>query len=249
MIPTVIVANDLGELWFESIRACFNSIQAKTYKIDKGSFEGHTRYQLFSFTGIIEYPNTRPLAPILPEGQTGVTDDDYICKYFAEYIMNPDKAPNEEYSYGEFIYPHLDNIVDMLKRTPQTNHAVINIGEPFYYELGYAEIEHHYGDEWVNTKSAELWNYPKYYENPPCLRCITWQVNNDDTVTIAVFFRSWDIYAGMPTNLGGMQLLNEYICNEIGRETGPMIVYSSGAHVYDTAIPMVEARLGKSLSV
>jgi len=233
MIPTVIVATDLGELWFESMKACFNSIQAKTYEITRGSFEGHTRYQLHSFTGVVEYPETRPLAPILPEGQTGVTDDDYICKYFGEYIMNPYKAPNEEYSYGEFIYPHLENIVKMLKKTPQTNHAVINIGDSLVYERG-PKMEY---------------PHAKHYENPPCLRCITWQVNNDDTVTIAVFFRSWDIYAGMPTNLGGMQLLNEYICGEIGRETGPMIVYSSGAHVYDTAIPMVEARLGKSLSV
>lgn len=237
MLPTVISASDLGEAWFESLRACFSQVHAKKYVIEKGSFEGHTRYQLMSLTLQISFPETRPLSPIVPIGVEPPSTDDYIEQYFGEYIMNPDKAPNEEYSYGEFIYPHLDNIVELLQHNPHTNQAVINIGEAFDYSLGcsYDLVF----PEWdcIDKKS-------KVYENPPCLRCITWQYDNGK-LDMHTFWRSWDLFSGLPTNLGGMMLLSEYVADACGYETGKMFAYSSGAHCYDFHKPIVEQRLGK----
>lgn len=230
MLPTVIPASDLGEAWFESLRACFSQVHAKKYKIDKGSFEGHTRYQLASLTLQISFPETRPLSPIVPVGIEPPSTDAYIEQYFGEYIMNPEKAPNEEYAYGEFIYPHLDNIIEMLTKTPYTNQAVINIGEAL-------ETRVHYLD-------YKQWFVPKVYENPPCLRCITWQYD-DGKLDIHTFWRSWDLFSGLPTNLGGMQLLNEYIADSCGYETGRMYAYSSGAHCYEYCKEPVEIRFGK----
>lgn len=235
MKPTVILAKDLNDLWFESIKACFNPLQAKKYKIDEGSFVGQNRYQLYSYFGIVEYPETRPLSPIMPEGVTATTTDDYIEQYFSEYIMSPEKAINEEYSYGEFIFTHVNGIIRMLRETPNTNQAVINIGESIIRN----------GKELKNNKWMDT-VVPKIYENPPCLRTITWQ-HHKGKLSISVFFRSWDVFAGLPTNLGGMQLLNEYIAMECGYETGQMYVYSSGAHCYETAKQLVEQRLGKKI--
>lgn len=248
MLPRVIVEPTLDAAWYQAIKTPFildtnqfsttfnTPLYCKKYLVDKGSFEGgQVRYQVRSLTVIVTNPETRPLAPIVPEGQTPPTTDDYIEQYFAEYIMNPEKAPNEEYSYGEFIYPHLESIIKMLTDTPATNQAVINIGGAFEYWIASP-------DTWPTIEK-----YPQYYINPPCLRCITWQYE-DGKLHISTFWRSWDLFAGMPTNLGGLQLLNEYVASECGYETGTLTAYSSGAHIYDNCKELAEARFGKKLS-
>jgi thymidylate synthase len=226
---TGVLANDLDGAWYEVIKNCFDPNHAKKYVIDKGSFEGHTRYQLHSLILQVNFPETRPLSPIMPVGVESPSTDEYIEQYFGEYIMNPNKATNEEYAYGQFIYPHLDNIIEMLTKTPNTNQAVINIGEAL-------------------TTDGDLYEIvPKVYENPPCLRCITWQYENGK-LSLHTFWRSWDVFSGLPTNLGGMQLLNEYIADSCGYETGKMYAYSSGAHVYEYAKPVVETRFGRGFN-
>ncbi len=45
--------------------------------------------------------------------------------------MNPVPAPNEDYNYAQFIVPHLPRVVELISETPYTNHAVINVGQPF----------------------------------------------------------------------------------------------------------------------
>ena len=41
------------------------------------------------------------------------------------------------------------------------------------------------------------------------------------------------MWGGFPANLGGIQLLKEYIKDEIGIEDGEMIATSKGLHIYD----------------
>lgn len=232
---TNIIANDLGEAWFEVLKACFSQELSKKYIIDKGSFEGHTRYQLHSLALEVNFPGARPLSPIVPTGIEPPSTDAYIEQYFGEYIMNPDKAPNEEYAYGEFIYPHLDSVVELLQQNPGTNQAVINIGEAFEY--------------WIDSPSTwpKMEKHPQYYVNPPCLRCITWQYEGGK-LDIHTFWRSWDLFSGFPTNLGGMQLLNEYVADSCGYEPGKMYAYSSGAHCYEYCKEFVEIRFGRKFS-
>ncbi|HVP23322.1 MAG TPA: thymidylate synthase, partial [Conexivisphaerales archaeon] len=55
-------------------------------------------------------------------------------------------------------------------------------------------------------------------------------------------FRSWDAWNGYPANLGGMQLLKEYMAAEIGVEDGEMIVASKGLHIYDYAFDLARLR-------
>jgi len=225
MRPTLIEAKDLDEAWFRVIQATLDDGQAYWYEIQRGSFEGGgARRQLASLTLCVEYPETRPLAPVVPEGMNPPTTNENIEKYFAEQLMNPVPAPNEDYNYAQFIVPHLPRVVELLTETPYTNHAVINVGQPF--------IE---GDPADGT--------PKVYEFPPCLRCLHW-VFREDRLHLYTYWRSWDVFAGLPENLGGMQLLNEFIALETGYETGTLNAFSSGAHIYAYQLELVEQRLG-----
>jgi hypothetical protein len=63
--------------------------------------------------------------------------------------------------------------------------------------------------------------------DPPCLRSIDTRIQND-TLHFCVYFRSWDLWGGLPANLAGIQNLKEYMATEIGVKDGEMIVESKG---------------------
>lgn len=216
---TLIESFTLGDLWFDVMSRICDKDNTKVYLTEKGSFENEMERRQFNGLALcVINPETRPLAPFVEGlGIEPPTTNEYIEQYFAELIMNENRAKNEEYTYGEFIYPNLGFIIDLLKKTPNTNHAVINIGESIRYGT-------------ITMDDCSL-PAPRTYENPPCLRCLTWQYS-DGKLDIGSFWRSWDLFAGMPTNLGGLQLLNEYVALECGYESGKMYAYSTGAHVY-----------------
>jgi hypothetical protein len=53
--------------------------------------------------------------------------------------------------------------------------------------------------------------------DPPCLRLIDTRVRYGK-LHFVVYFRSWDLWAGFPANLAGIQLLKEYMAQQIGVE-------------------------------
>jgi hypothetical protein len=219
MLPTIISATTLDDAWFQCIASCFDKTRANKYLIQKGSFEKEqSRYQLHSLTLTIDEPSVRPLTPILPEGISPLTSDENIEKYFAEYIFGGVPCSNNEvYKYSDFITPNLDFIIYTLRETPMTNQLCFNIGE-------------------ANT----------VYKEPPCMRTLQFLVE-DYKLNLVCYFRSHDLFAAAATNWGGLVLLLEYICGETNYEVGKLIEFSPGAHIYSTAVPVVEARLGKKL--
>jgi len=48
-----------------------------------------------------------------------------------------------------------------------------------------------------------------------------------------VYFRSRDAYGGFPANVTGLQLLKEYMANEVGVEPGKTIVFAKDIHLYE----------------
>ncbi|MQY73647.1 MAG: thymidylate synthase, partial [Dehalococcoidia bacterium] len=52
-------------------------------------------------------------------------------------------------------------------------------------------------------------------------------------LNFVVYFRSWDLWAGFPSNLAAIQLLKEYMASEIGVEDGEIIAMSKGLHLYE----------------
>ena len=84
-----------------------------------------------------------------------------------------------------------------------------------------------------------------YLSDPPCLRAIDTRIR-DDKLSFMVYFRSWDLWAGFPSNLAAIQLLKEYMADEIGVGDGELIASSKGLHLYDYAweLARVAARMG-----
>jgi thymidylate synthase len=70
--------------------------------------------------------------------------------------------------------------------------------------------------------------------DPPCLRGIDTRIR-DDRLHFIIYFRSWDLWAGFPSNLAAIQLLKEYMASEIEVDDGELIATSKGLHLYEYA--------------
>lgn len=209
-----ITATDLNDAWFQALMACI--LYGKNYVIDRGSFEHCTRRQLEFFSMEILYPGHRPIIPLMPEG-CGLptpTDMDYVNKYLS-YLMEDNLQDNEQYTYGSSIKNQIQPVINMLKNTPKTNQACITVGSPNSIFLS----------------------------DPECLRLISLKLL-DSKLNMTVFFRSWDLMCGFPSNLAGLQLFKEYLCEEIGCQDGKTIAVSDGLHLYDYQFEVAEARTG-----
>ncbi len=137
-----------------------------------------------------------------------LSTEDSIQKYYEDYIISEEVRPNEQYTYGRRIVPWLPTIVQMLQETPDTNQACLSVARP----------------EDVLLK------------DPPCLRSLAWNVI-EGKLQMTSYWRSWDLYTGFPTNLGGLQLLNEYVAGFAGIPAGPQWIVSNGLHLYEYCWP------------
>lgn len=173
------------------------------YLIDRGSHEGIYRRELYSTTVRVEYPGSRPLVPDVPEGIPPPSSMDYVEQYLP-YLMTSDKSQNELYTYGEDIDFQLPELLRMYKEDGfGTNQACMSIGD---------------------KRSIFL-------EHSQCLRVIDTRVW-DNKLTFYVYFRSWDLWSGFPSNLAAIQILKEYVASELGVEDGELIAYTKGLHLY-----------------
>jgi thymidylate synthase len=178
------------------------------YLIQGGSYVGQIRKQLPNAMIMVNRPWTRPLAPILPPGIPAPTTDNKILSYFCEYLMGHGTG-SEVYTYGKFIMEQYSRIIVLLiESNGATNQATIAIGD----------------------------SSTTFLDDPPCLRSISFKVV-DGRLQMSLFFRSWDLFAGMPENLGGLQLLKEDVLSEIQPyfpvTDGPIVAYSDGLHLYE----------------
>lgn len=176
------------------------------YKIERGSFAGQQRQELDFVVIRIKYPGTRPLIPDVPSGVPAPTTMEYIENYLP-YLMTAHKAEEEQYTYGQYLEKQIAEVIRMYKKDGfNTNQAYMAVG---------------------NEKSIEL-------SDPPCLRGIDTRIR-DGKLHFFVYFRSWDLWAGFPSNLAAIQLLKEYMSSEIGVEDGELIASSKGLHLYEYA--------------
>ena len=80
--------------------------------------------------------------------------------------------------------------------------------------------------------------------DPPCLRIIDTRVRYGKLHFI-LYFRSWDLWGGFPSNLGGLQLVKQYMAEEIGVKDGEIIAVSKGLHLYDYSWGLAKMRTNK----
>lgn len=231
--PVFIEARDLPDAWFQCVYAILD--HGYKYTIDRGSYEGQQRLEFDYITIHIKHPDVRPLIPDIPAalGIPNPVADGYIEEYLP-YLMTNMKQPNEDYTYGErlagweyytkeLMLPNtvnqIDEVIKMYKdKGYGTNQAVMSISMPSDILLG----------------------------DPPCLRHIDTRIK-DRKLHFMVYFRSWDLWNGMPANLGGIQMLKEYMASEIGVEDGEIIAASKGLHIYNYAFELAELRTMRNM--
>ena len=215
-----IEARDIPDAWFQ----CVYSIIGKgyRYKIDRGSYEGQERLEFDYITVHIKHPGIRPLLPDIPPslGIPNPVADGYLEEYLP-YLMTSEKQPTEDYTYGQYLEPQIAEVIRMYKEDGHgTNQAYMTVGNP----------------------------EALYLKDPPCLRGIDTRIRYGK-LHFMVYFRSWDLWGGFPANLGAIQMLKEYMAEEIGVEDGEIIAASKGLHLYDYIWELAKLRTMQESSV
>lgn len=199
---TTVEAKTLPEAWFVLVKKALKD--GYVYTIERGSFAGQQRTELDFVTVKIEYPGVRPIIPDVPCGIPAPTTMEYVQNYLPYLMCDAEKKPNEQYTYGQYLEKQIAQVIDMYKRDGfNTNQAYMAVGD----------------QESINLS------------DPPCLRGIDTRVRYGK-LHFVVYFRSWDLWAGFPSNLAAIQLLKEYMASEIGVEDGELIACSKGLHLY-----------------
>ena len=185
------------------------------YKIDRGSYAGQHRKELDFVVVQVRNPGTRPLIPNVPQGIPPPTSMEYIESYLP-YLMTAHKGEGEQYTYGQYLEKQIPEVIRMYKEDGHnTNQAFMAVGD-------------------ANSISLA---------DPPCLRGIDTRIR-DNKLRFFVYFRSWDLWAGFPSNLAAIQLLKEYMAGEIGVEDGELIAMSKGLHLYEYSWELARTTAG-----
>ncbi|MDD5605377.1 MAG: thymidylate synthase [Dehalococcoidales bacterium] len=187
------------------------------YLIERGSYAGQKRKELDFVQVKITNPGNRPLTPDVPAGVPSPTTMEYIENYLP-YLMTAKRAEGEQYTYGQYLEHQIAEVIRMYREGGfNTNQAYMSVGD---------------------DRSI-------YLTDPPCLRGIDTRVRYNSLHFIC-YFRSWDLWAGFPSNLAAIQLLKEYIGSELGVEDGEIIAVSKGLHLYDYSWELAHIACGIS---
>jgi len=258
-----INARDLPDLWFQAVHDILD--RGRRFKIDRGSYAGQTRLEYDYFIGHVRHPGTQPLLPDIPAscGIPNPVEEAYIYggegyeRSYIEYLMTGQKEAGESYTYGE-----------RLTRAPLTGNQLAwweaaNTEIIDKREIDGKAVFKEDGQIYLNQIEWVIQTYRKYGHrnnqmvlqvahptdltllDPPCLRSIDTRIQ-DETLHFMVYFRSWDLWGGMPANLAGIQNLKNYMAAEIGVKDGEMIVESKGLHLYGYAEQLAKLRCLKA---
>jgi thymidylate synthase len=237
--PLYIEAVDLPDAWFQCVYNLFE--HGNKYTVQQGSWVGETRLEYPFITILIKKPYSEPydsMLPVIPEGLNipNPVEPGYIEQYMP-YLMTSEIDKNEQYTYGSRLNNYIEgykykgskndilqvyskgqieHFVRVLKETPNTNQAVLQVAQP----------------------SDCLLN------DPPCLRHIDLKVR-DNKLNFYPYFRSWDLWGGFPANLAGIAVLQKYMADEIGIQPGFILASSKGLHIYEYAEELAKIRINK----
>jgi thymidylate synthase len=240
--PVFIEAFDLDDAWFQ----CLSQILEKgyVYTITRGSYEGQKRLE-FDLAVIRVRNPKHQIIPIIPEGM-GIpppTSIEYVSGPYLEYLMTDQKTKTEDYTYGE----RLNNFKIRVnsKTIKELWHGLTEIIEGTNQIQEVIKMFKEKG-EGTNQACMEI-GMPSDIKltDPPCLRLIDCRLRYGK-LHFYIYFRSWDLWGGFPSNLGGLQLVKQYMAEQIGVEDGEMICMSKGLHLYDYVWDLAKLRTGKT---
>jgi thymidylate synthase len=191
--------------------------EGREYKIDRGSYAGQKRKELGLAVVEVSYPGSRPLVPDVPPGVPPPSTMEYVESYLP-YLMTAHRKEGEQYTYGQYLEKQIAEVIRMYREDGHnTNQAFMAVGD---------------------DKSI-------YLADPPCLRMIDTRIL-EGKLHFVVYFRSWDLWAGFPSNLAAIQLLKEYMASEIGVADGELMAISKGLHLYEYSWELAKAVLRMS---
>jgi len=162
---TEINALTISEAWWRGLRECL--AHGYEYTISSGSSgtENKKRRELDMVAIHITNPGIRPLVPDVPAGVPAPTDAAYLDDYL-HYLLTDAKAPNEDYTYGQYLESQIAEVIRMYKEDGHgTNQAFMTVGDP----------------EAINLN------------DPPCLRGIDTRIRYGK-LHFMIYFRSWDLW-------------------------------------------------------
>lgn len=246
-----VEARDLGDSWFQTLFRILE--EGSKFKIDRGSYAGQYRLEFDWIEIHIKNPGTRPLLPYI-ESHFGIPNpvkDDYLDEYMP-YLMTGVPKEGESYTYGQrmtrYQIPMNQPLFPEVYTDEQKEIMLDEIDELKQRKIIF------FDEEWkvwcLNQIELLIWTYktkgPRnnqmvlqvahptdmLLKDPPCLRIIDTRVQNGK-LHFYPYFRSWDLWGGLPANLAGIQLLKEYVAAEIGIDDGEIIATSKGLHIYD----------------
>jgi len=244
-----VQATTLPDLWFQLIYDLMRgNAPHEVYTITSGSYVGQKRLEYRFLVAEVAHPESRPLIPDIPPGlgiPAPVEDMEYVENYFAQYLMNPDLEPNETYKYASWLAPGVERVIDQLKGSPGNNQAAISVGGWVpAYSMPYESVVKQPRGICTVTDTDNFIDPGTGERDPACLRTVDFRYDQDGLLHMMVYFRSWDLFAGLPANLAGLQLLKEYVAEGVGATPGKTICASKGLHIYSHFIDVAAQRLG-----
>lgn len=236
--PVYIESFDLDDAWFQ----CLSTILEKghVYKIERGSYKDQKRLEFDFVTIRIKKPDSQ-IIPIIPEGMNipPPTDMEYIQNYLS-YLVTGTKTKTEDYTYGERLVDPRVKVKEKQDDKEITREIPLNVNQ-------IEEVIKIYKTEGYGTNQAVMEiGMPSDIQlvDPPCLRLIDTRIRYGK-LHFMLYFRSWDLWGGMPSNLGGLELVKQYMASEIGVENGEIIAVSKGLHLYDHCWDLAKMRTNK----
>ncbi len=236
--PVFIDAFDLDDAWFQCL--CRILEKGYVYTITRGSYEGQRRLE-FDFVVVRVRKPSHQIIPIIPEGMSipAPTDMEYIQGYLS-YLLTGAKTETEGYTYGERLVEPKVKVKEGVGGNEMVEEMPLNVNQveeviKIYKTQGYG----------TNQAIMEI-GMPSDIKlvDPPCLRLIDTRIRYGKLHFI-LYFRSWDLWGGFPSNLGGLQLVKQYMAGEIGVEDGEIVAVSKGLHLYEYSWDIAKARTGK----
>lgn len=217
----VIRGRSIPDVWFQAVDAILT--KGFKYTIQRGSNVDQQRLSFHQITLVIEMAYRFPYDLMLPDlpqsmvsaGIPAPVEPGYVEQYMP-YLLTDYIEPGELYTYGSRIFKQISFWIEVLKKTPNTEQAILQVGKPSDENL----------------------------EHPPCLRHIDMRVL-DGYLIFYPYFRSWDLWNGLPANLAGIAVLQKSMADEIGLKVGPICATSKGLHLYDYVEELARIRCNK----
>lgn len=230
MRPSFIVARDIPDLWFQLVRESVE--HGREYEVTKGSTPTK-RWELDFVSAQVTHPGTRPLEPDIPDhlGLPNPVELGYNEQYLP-YYMTDEAQEGEHYTYGQDLAWQIEWLINYYKKNgPGTKHCYMTIGRPeslMFYDKSVDYKEHitvsdrENGDSKFDKTITNAFN-KKTPGSTQCLRGVDTAIKYGK-LHFSIHFRSWNLWGGLPANLGCLQLVKEYMAQEIGVEDGEIFI-------------------------